>query len=81
MTRKVADVKCPKCGSKTFTLMDFTLMSNERYVENGVWDNDTQINPCEMTGKVLANCHNESCKHTWRLRNVEQVTDFEEITE
>lgn len=81
ITRKLADVKCPKCGSKTFTLKDFTLLANHRYVENGKWDQDTIIEPEGFTGKVVAECHGKNCDHIWRLKNVVLVTDFDEITD
>lgn len=79
MVRKVSDIKCPKCRSKTFTLMDYTALANLRYVDNGKWDNDTTIEPSGLTGIVEAQCH--GCDHHWRLKGVKQVTDFEEITE
>ena len=78
MTRKVADIKCPKCRSKTFTMMDYTEVANLRYVENGEWDKDTIIEPGGLTGVVEAKCH--ECEHHWRLKGVKQVTDFDEIT-
>tara|TARA_B100002003_G_scaffold243836_1_gene268914 strand:+ start:583 stop:822 length:240 start_codon:yes stop_codon:yes gene_type:complete len=78
MTRKVADIKCPKCRSKTFTMMDYTQVANLRYVENGEWDKDTIIEPGGLTGVVEAQYH--ECEHHWRLKGVKQVTDFDEIT-
>lgn len=79
--RRVADIKCPKCGSRTFTLKDFSIMANHRYVENGVWDGETQMEPEGMLSLVQAQCHNDDCKHEWRVKSVTRVDQLEEITE
>ena len=76
--RGIADkIKCPKCKSAPAYLEEFWVDHSIQFDINDAGEiSEVGILCPGVPSHVVAVC--DSCEHTWRLRNVSQITELQE---
>ena len=70
----MSKIKCPKCKKSELVLSELWMNHSVRFIyDNGEIIVDGNLEPGDPY-RVEAFC--ENCGHSWKLRNVTQVTDI-----
>lgn len=75
--RKISTIQCPICKGRDFRLSELHSGSVDRDFNGGVWDGDSEVNMGSPVGKVIASCHNDTCRHTWVLRGIDSFNQLD----
>lgn len=71
-SRKPRIIRCPKCRKRTTSFQERWDMTRSHDIEGGEW-----LSAPDGDGFPYAVDARCDCGHSWRLRNVLQITDIE----
>lgn len=68
----MTDKRCPKCGSRSFTIIEYSTADYYYEVEDGVVTPDGMGDDCEH---VRTDCHCSKCGYWWHPRRFDYTID------